>query len=114
VRLAFGIQELYDGLPLVAIALGLFGLPEVMRSAGSLAPVAASLRDVRLRDMLPTREDWRRSFGAIARGTGIGAFFGALPGTGGTIASFISYAVERKSSRYPEQFGHGAIEGIAG
>src|SRR5690606_7736402 len=63
---------------------------------------------------LPTREDWRRSRGAITRGTGIGAFFGALPGTGGTIASFISYAVERRASRHPEQFGHGAIEGVAG
>jgi putative tricarboxylic transport membrane protein len=114
VRMAFGIQEIYDGLPLVAIALGLFGLPEVLRSAGKLQPVAASLRDVRLRDMLPTREDWRRSWGAIFRGTGIGAFFGALPGTGGTIAAFISYAVEKRASRHPEQFGHGAIEGIAG
>ena len=114
VRMAFGVQQFYDGLPLIAIALGLFGLPEVMRSAGSLSPVAASMRNVKLRDMLPTREDWRRSWGAILRGTGIGAFFGALPGTGGTIASFISYAVERRASRHPEQFGHGAIEGIAG
>lgn len=114
IRLAFGYQEFYNGLPLVAIALGLFGLPEVMRSAGQLVPVAASMRDVRMRDMLPTREDWRRSWPAITRGTGIGAFFGTLPGTGGTIASFISYAVEKRASPYPEQFGHGAIEGVAG
>ena len=114
IRLAFGYQEFYNGLPLVAIALGLFGLPEVMRSAGQLVPVAASMRDMRMRDMLPTREDWRRSWPAITRGTGIGAFFGTLPGTGGTIASFISYAVEKRASPYPEQFGHGAIEGVAG
>ena len=113
-RFTFGVVELYDGLSIVAMALGLFGLAELMRNAGTISNAAVSARDITLRSMLPTREDWRRSTGAMSRGTFTGAFFGVLPGTGGMIASFISYAVERRVHRRPEEFGKGAIEGIAG
>jgi putative tricarboxylic transport membrane protein len=114
VRFSFGVQQFYDGLPLVAIVLGLFGLPEVMRTAGSTSIVALSAKDVTLRAMLPTKQDWKRSIGAMLRGTWVGSLFGALPGAGPTIASFISYGVEKRISRTPQEFGRGAIEGIAG
>jgi len=113
-RFSFGVAEFYDGLPLVAIALGLFGLPEVMRNAGMVSAAVLSAKDVTLRSMLPTAEDWKRSYGAMLRGTWVGSFFGALPGTGGTIASFVSYGMEKRIHKHPEQFGKGAIEGIAG
>jgi TctA family transporter len=85
-----------------------------MRSAGGIEPVPAALRRVTLASMLPSQEDWRRSWAAILRGTGIGSFFGALPGTGGTIAALVTYAVEKRLHKHPEQFGKGAIEGVAG
>ncbi|MEC7299741.1 MAG: tripartite tricarboxylate transporter permease [Pseudomonadota bacterium] len=112
-RFTFGQTVLFDGLPLVAVAIGLFGLPEIIASAGRAQTPKVESDKIRLRDMLPTREDWRRSAMPMARGSGIGAFFGALPGTGGLVATFVSYAVERKMSKHPEQFGKGAIEGIA-
>ncbi|MEC9103125.1 MAG: tripartite tricarboxylate transporter permease, partial [Pseudomonadota bacterium] len=112
-RFTFGQTVLFDGLPLVAVAIGLFGLPEIIASAGRAQTPKVQSDKIRLRDMLPTREDWRRSAMPMARGSGIGAFFGALPGTGGLVATFVSYAVERKMSKHPEQFGKGAIEGIA-
>lgn len=111
-RLTFGQTFLYDGLPLVAVVLGLFGLPEIIANAGRHTMPRVHKTSLRMRDMMPTREDWRRSFMPMVRGSGIGAFFGALPGTGGLMATFLSYAVERKVSRHPEQFGKGAIEGV--
>ena len=64
--------------------------------------------------MMPTRDDLKRMPGATLRGTGLGSFFGALPGTGSTLSSFLAYAVERRVARHPERFGHGAVEGVAG
>ena len=113
-RYTFGVPQFYDGLSIVAIALGLFGLAELVRNAGQITSNTLSAGDITFRSMMPTREDWRRSWGAIARGTGIGSFFGVLPGTGSLIASFVAYAVERRVSSRPEEFGKGAIEGIAG
>jgi putative tricarboxylic transport membrane protein len=112
-RLTFGQTFLYDGLPLVAVVLGLFGLPEIISNAGRYAMPRVHQTSIRLRDMMPTREDWRRSNMPMVRGSGIGALFGALPGTGGLVATFLAYAVERKVSKHPEEFGKGAIEGIA-
>lgn len=112
-RFTFGVPQLFEGLPLVAIALGLFGLPEIFNSVSKPRP-SISAREVSFGSMWPTREDWRRSIGAMARGTGVGSFFGALPGTGGVLASFMSYALEKKIHRDPSQFGRGAIEGISG
>jgi len=112
-RFTFGQTALYDGLPLVAVVIGLFGLPEIIANAGRRDMPRVHATSLRLRDMLPTREDWRRSSMPMLRGSGIGGLFGALPGTGGLVATFLSYAVERKVSKHPEQFGKGAIEGVA-
>lgn len=112
-RFTFGQTVLYDGLPLVAVAIGLFGLPEIIANAGRVNMPKISQDKIRFKDMVPTREDWRRSAMPMVRGSGIGGFFGALPGTGGLVATFVSYAVERKISKHPEEFGKGAIEGVA-
>ncbi len=112
-RFAFDIPELLDGFSLVAIAMGLFAITEVIKSANSVR-VAAADQSFSLRDQLPTREDWRRSIPAMLRGSALGSFFGALPGTSGGMATFLSYAMEKRISKHPEQFGQGAIEGIAG
>jgi putative tricarboxylic transport membrane protein len=112
IRFGFDVTELSDGIGLIPIAMGMFAVAEVIRNAGKSSVTSAALR-FRMRDQLPTREDWRRSFGPMLRGSGLGAFFGALPGTSGGMATFLSYAIEKRISKHPEQFGKGAIEGIA-
>jgi len=112
-RFTFGQTVFYDGLPLVAVAIGLFGLPEIISNAGRPDLPKVQEGKIRMKDMAPTREDWRRSYMPMARGSAIGGFFGALPGTGGLVATFVSYAVERRVSKHPEEFGKGAIEGVA-
>ncbi|GGF79332.1 hypothetical protein GCM10011402_34980 [Paracoccus acridae] len=112
-RYTFNLPELFDGLSLVAIALGLFGLPEIITTARGGPEGKVTEERITLRSMLPSRAEWRESAWPMLRGTGIGSFFGALPGTGGMIATFISYAVEKRISRTPEKFGHGAIAGVA-
>lgn len=112
-RLTFGQTELMDGINLVALAMGLFGVAEVIaniRDADRHGPPDR----VTLRQLIPTRQDVGQMIAPIFRGTTLGGFFGALPGTGSTISSFLSYALERRVSRHPERFGNGAIEGIAG
>ena len=110
-RFTFGVLELMDGISLVAVAMGLFGVSEVIASIRD-ADAGVATKKVTLRSMVPTRDDVRRSWWPMARGSGIGALFGALPGTGGTIASFVSYAIEKKVAKDPSRFGKGAIEGI--
>jgi len=110
-RYTLGRPELTDGIGLVALAMGLFGVSEVIANAPNPPPPQAGQRP-RLREMLPTREDWRRAVPAMLRGSGIGAGFGTLPGTGSSIASFVSYAVEKRVARDPARFGKGAIEGV--
>ena len=112
-RLTFGQTELLDGINLVALAMGLFGVAEIIGNIRQ-AERDGSPTHVSLRQLLPTREDLRRMPGPVVRGSALGAFFGALPGTGSTISSFLSYALERRVSRRPERFGEGAIEGVAG
>jgi TctA family transporter len=111
-RFSFGQLSLIDGISLVAVAMGLFGVSEVISSVNSTG--TPKVEKVTLRSMIPTPTDVRRSVLPILRGAGIGSFFGTLPGTGGTIASFMSYAVEKRVSREPERFGKGAIEGVVG
>lgn len=112
-RFDFGIPELYEGLSLVAIAMGLFGVTEVIASV-TVAKTTGSFdrRRITFRSMIPTRDDVRRSWFPMLRGTAIGSFFGTLPGTGALIASFMAYAVEKKIARDPSRFGNGAVEGI--
>lgn len=112
-RFTFDIPELEDGFGLIPIAMGLFAIAEVVKNAGQAA-VTNAAQKFSMRDQLPTREDWRRSYGPMLRGSGLGAFFGALPGTSGGMATFLSYAMEKRISKHPEQFGKGAIEGLAG
>jgi putative tricarboxylic transport membrane protein len=111
-RYTFGLPFLYDGISLVALAMGLFGISEVIASIRMRKSQKQMAPDVTFRSMLPTREDMRRFAMPALRGTGIGSFFGALPGTGQTIASFIAYAVEKRVARDPGRFGKGAIEGV--
>lgn len=111
-RYTFGNPNLLDGISLVALAMGLFGISEVITSIHTRSGQVLTTK-VSLRSMLPGRDDLRRIVMPTVRGTGIGSFFGSLPGTGQTIASFIAYAVEKRVSRRPERFGKGAVEGIA-
>tara|TARA_R110000823_G_scaffold55161_2_gene134830 strand:- start:11 stop:1525 length:1515 start_codon:yes stop_codon:yes gene_type:complete len=112
-RFTFDIPDLMDGISLIAMAMGLFAITEVIKSA-NITRVTPENQRFSLRDQMPTREDWRRSFGPILRGSGLGAFFGALPGTSGGMATFMSYSMEKRISKHPEEFGKGAIEGVAG
>lgn len=111
-RFTFGITNLDDGIELVAIALGMFGVAEFLRNVNSLNVAARPIK-MRLRDMRPSLAELQQSFLPMVRGTLIGTLFGAMPGTGPTITTFIAYAVEQKLSKHPERFGKGALEGVA-
>jgi TctA family transporter len=110
-RFTFGLLELSDHVELVALAMGLFGIAEFIRGPGENAASMGSPK-VRLREMLPDRNDIKQGFLPMLRGTLVGAAFGAMPGTGPTITTFIAYALERKVSKTPERFGNGALEGV--
>ncbi|HEY0220465.1 MAG TPA: tripartite tricarboxylate transporter permease [Afipia sp.] len=112
-RFTFGLPDLSDGIEIVALALGLFGIAEFMKSVNKVAPPSSNYIKLKVRDMWPSREDLKKSAMPIMRGTLIGSFCSLIPGTGPTIASFVAYAAEKKFSRNPEKFGHGAIEGVA-
>jgi len=112
-RFTFGQTELMDGVNLVALAMGLFGVAEVIANIHVAERTGVPPR-VALRELLPSPSELRRIPFPALRGASLGSFFGALPGTGSTISSFLAYAAERRISRHPERFGSGAIEGIAG
>ena len=112
-RFTFGQLELSDGLELVTVSLGLFGIAEFLKSVGAINPQGVRAMRLGFRDLRPKREDVRRALPPILRGTVIGSLCSLIPGTGPTIASFIAYAAEKKLSRTPDRFGHGAIEGVA-
>jgi len=111
-RFVFDVTELADGIGVVPVAVGLFGISEIMLSARSVT--ALKVRQPKLADLVPSREEMRRSAAPIARGTLIGFLIGIVPGSAHIISSFVSYAVEKRLSAHPERFGHGAIEGVAG
>ncbi len=110
-RFTFGIPELMDGLGIVPIVMGLFGISEVMLNVERSLKREVFLKKVK--NLYPNWQDWRDSFGAILRGSVIGFFLGILPGGGSIVASFAAYAIERKFSKHPELFGKGAIAGVA-
>jgi TctA family transporter len=112
-RFTFGILDLYDGVELVALALGLFGIAEFLRSVNAIGTLDVRNVRVRMRDMRPSRAEVREALPPMLRGTIIGSLCAMVPGTGPTIASFISYAAEKKLSRTPEKFGTGMIAGVA-
>ncbi len=112
-RLTFGIDELENGIDVVLGAIGLFAIGEVFAYASTLRSQQAEERVTLKGSIWMSREEFRRSVPAWLRGSAIGFFIGALPGAGATIASFVSYAVERMTSRHKDEFGKGAIEGVA-
>jgi len=111
-RFSYGVLTIEDGLGLVPVIMGLFGISEVLLNLEQGA--VQSVFETKIKGLFPNREDWRRSIGAIGRGTLIGFFLGLLPGGGPLIATFSSYIVEKKVSKHPERFGQGEIEGVAG
>jgi putative tricarboxylic transport membrane protein len=111
-RFTFGMYPLSDGVELVALALGLFGVAEFLRNVNRMEAIGSGIR-LRIRDMRPSKAEIKKAFLPMLRGTLMGTLFGAMPGTGPTITTFLAYAVEKKISKNPEQFGHGALEGVA-
>jgi putative tricarboxylic transport membrane protein len=111
-RYAYGVVELGDGIGVVPLAVGLFGLAEVFATAGQATP--PKVLTPRLRELLPSPQEWRDSALPMGRGTVLGFLIGIIPGSAHIIASFVSYAVERRLSRRPEEFGQGAVAGVAG
>ena len=110
-RFAFNIPELLDGVGLVPVVMGLFGISEVMLNIE--LKIKREVFTSEVKGLLPTLGDWGKSIWSIIRGTVIGFFLGILPGGGAVIASFVSYAIEKRVSQHPEEFGQGAIEGVA-
>jgi putative tricarboxylic transport membrane protein len=112
VRFGFGIPQLSDGFELVALCMGIFGVADFLASVNRLKEVSLNTR-VGMKDMRPTREELKRAFLPMLRGTLVGTLFGAMPGTGPTVTTFMAYALERRVSKNPERFGTGLIEGVA-
>jgi len=111
-RLTLGIAELSDGVDFAVLAMGVFGIAEILRNLEH--PESRHVAGSKIGRLLPSLEDLRRSFGPIVRGTGIGSILGILPGNGAVLGPFASYALEKKLAKDPARFGRGAIEGVAG
>src|SRR5690349_21936714 len=111
-RYSFDIADLGDGIGIVPVAVGLFGLGEILSTPS--ANVVGKVLTPRLRELLPSREEWRQSAMPIARGSLLGFLIGLTPGSAHIISSFLSYALERRVSKHPEEFGKGAVAGVAG
>jgi len=111
-RLTYGIETLLDGLDFAPVVMGLFGVSEVLINLEAEEKI--SIYDTKIKGLLPNREDWKMSIVPITRGSILGFLVGIIPGGTPTAAAFASYAIEKKFSRHPEEFGKGAIEGVAG
>ena len=111
-RFSYGLIELGDGIGIVPVAVGLFGLSEIMLTAGQPTPPA--IQRPTLRQLIPSLDEMKLSIGPIGRGSFIGFLIGIIPGSAHIISSFVSYGIERRMSKHPERFGNGAIEGVAG
>lgn len=110
-RFIFGQILLLDGIDFVVLAMGLFGISEILLNAEKFE---AMEKPRKIDKLLPSREEWKPTLGAIGRGTGLGLILGLIPGCSASIASLLSYSLEKKVSKNPEKFGKGAIEGVAG
>lgn len=110
-RFSFDIPELMDGINLVALAMGLFGVAEVVRCINS-ADTNRKIENISLRSLMPSRGEFKATVKPMARGSALGASLGALPGVGPSIAAFMAYAIEKKVAKDPSRFGQGAIEGV--
>jgi putative tricarboxylic transport membrane protein len=111
-RFTFNIQVLLDGVGLVPVVMGLFGIAEVIENLET--EIKREILTTKVKNLLPNLKDWADSIWAIIRGTILGFFLGIIPGGGAIVASFASYAVEKKVAKHPEEFGKGAIAGVAG
>jgi len=111
-RFTHGVTELGDGIGIVPVAVGLFGLSEILLTAGNDKP--PQVYKPKLRELVPTREDVKRSIVPTLRGSVLGFFIGIIPGSAHIISSFVAYGIEKRLSKRPEEFGHGAVEGVAG
>ncbi len=111
-RFSYGSLTLSDGVGLIPVVIGLFGIAEVLENTEKEMGKISTLK-TRFKGLFPTLKDWKDSLGSIFRGTFLGFFVGILPGGGTIMASFASYALEKKISKHPEQFGKGAIQGVA-
>ena len=112
-RYGFGVPELYDGIDFVPVAVGLFGLAEIMSNLDKREDAGGRHVVARVGSLWPTREETRRAIPAVLRGTTVGSLLGILPGGGAVLASFAAYTLEKKISKTPEIFGKGAVEGVA-
>ena len=113
-RLTFGNWNLADGVSFVIVAMGFFAVAEVMSNLEPHGEQRMVGSNFTWRELVPTWKDFRQAFGSIIRGFAVGSLFGVLPGSGPTIASFVSYSIEKKVSRHPDRFGNGALEGVTG
>jgi putative tricarboxylic transport membrane protein len=111
-RFTFKIQSLLDGVGVVPVAMGLFGISEVLLNLE--IEIKRDILTTRVKNLFPTLKDWGESIWSIVRGSVLGFFLGIIPGGGAIVASFASYAIEKKISNHPEEFGKGAIQGVAG
>src|SRR5512136_17552 len=111
-RFVYKIITLMDGVGLIQVVIGLFGVSEVLINVETI--FKQEIFETKVKGLLPNREDWRRSIGPIGRGSVIGFFLGIIPGMSVVIPTFVSYAIEKRLSKYPEKFGTGMIEGVAG
>lgn len=111
-RFVYKITTLMDGVGLVQVVIGLFGISEVLLNVETI--FKQEIFETKIKGLLPNLADWKRSIGPIGRGTVIGFFLGVIPGMSVVIPTFVSYAIEKKLSKYPEKFGSGMIEGVAG
>jgi TctA family transporter len=112
-RFTFDITELSDGIDFAVLAIGVFGVGEIITNLAQPAQ-SGDATVARIAGLWPTREDFRQAWPAVLRGTGLGSILGVLPGGGATLSSFAAYVVEKKIARDPSRFGHGAVEGVAG
>ncbi len=110
-RFSYGIPTLLDGLSFISVSVGLFAISEVLEMAEKVSAPPSYID--KISNLLPNREDWKRSIFSILRGSAIGFFACSMPGAGATVASMLAYATEKKISKYPEKFGTGVIEGVA-
>ncbi len=110
-RFTFGLPQLSDGIGFVVVAMGMFGLAEIVRNLENEDD--RSLLVSKVTHLMPSREDWKRMVAPILRGTTIGSILGILPGSGSILGAFAAYAIEKKVSKNSTEFGHGAIEGVA-
>jgi putative tricarboxylic transport membrane protein len=110
-KVIFGIINLFEGIGVAPLAMGLFGVAEVFNHLGALS--SGNIVKVRITKLFPSKRDWLQAKWALVRGTAIGFLLGILPGGGPVLATFLAYGVEKRVAKNPERFGKGAIEGVA-